>query len=315
MSTQTTSTPLSPEYHTELETLYGTLCCTCFLLGVAGNTLSYRYFGSRRDGGNTSNTLYQIISLNDVLISLLILPVGISFLDNRNPGLIFGNTVPCYIWSLSWYTAIRLSVFLVAVLSSSRAITIIRPFAVVNVSFIVGVIATYAVLLLASVIFRLLFLDTASVEYLEHFAICILPGYTAKQWFSIYLETTKCLAYILPMVVVLLGGLASSCKMIFASQKATQVHLRRSRTSATVTIMLFTFVYLVFNLPLAITQILELIDSQADYTFDFLQFDSGFYFANFLFTVGTAMNSALNPIVYVWRMSGYRAYLQERLYA
>ena len=93
-----TTTLFVPIYIKPLDTLYGTLCCICFLFGILENMAELTYFLNRKP--NVSAVLYRIITLNDILISLAVFTAEISFFigKNSNPGFLFGTQVLCNAW-------------------------------------------------------------------------------------------------------------------------------------------------------------------------------------------------------------------------
>ena len=133
METQTTPSPSSTTVPTirEVENLYFTIILLCFTLGTSGNLLSLSYFLTKtRD---IPTTLYTIISVVDVLVSLLVLPLGLPYvLDNRYGWLLETSRVVCTTWGMLWYTCTILSVFLVAVMSISRTAHLVWPFKTQN---------------------------------------------------------------------------------------------------------------------------------------------------------------------------------------
>ena len=91
--------------------MYGYLCCLCFLVGTIGNIVSFLYFRSKKR--EISSVIYMMITANDILVSMTVLPVGISFLSKRKPGLVFGNQSGCVAWLYLWEMTISFSIFLV----------------------------------------------------------------------------------------------------------------------------------------------------------------------------------------------------------
>ena len=74
---------------------YGCMFCLCFLIGTVGNVVSFLLFKSKKR--DISNVIYMIITANDIVISALSLPVGISYLSGRQPGILFDNKYDCVI--------------------------------------------------------------------------------------------------------------------------------------------------------------------------------------------------------------------------
>ena len=105
---------------------YGFICCLFFFIGTVGNLISFIYFKSKKR--DISNVIYTFITGNDILISIAILPVGISSLSNRQPGPWFASDYDCVAWVYLWEIAVSISIFLVICLSICRTIALLRPF-------------------------------------------------------------------------------------------------------------------------------------------------------------------------------------------
>ena len=125
---------------------YGAICCLCFLIGSCGNMVSFLYFRSKKR--DISSTIYMMITANDVVVSMLVLPVGLSYWSNRQPGLIFGDKYGCAAWLYIWSIAISFSIFLVMCLSITRTISLLRPFRQQNVRYLIVAVMTYNLLIL-----------------------------------------------------------------------------------------------------------------------------------------------------------------------
>lgn len=84
----------------------------------------------------------------------------------------------------------------------------------------------------------------------------------------------------------------------------------RVKRDASITTLIFTAVYAVFNIPTAICYIFQLAEMDAGEKAKFFSFDRpGFYVSNFMLNLSIPLNSTVNPIVYLVRMRGFRNYL------
>ena len=116
------------DFNEAIDEFYAAFCCLCFLVGTFGNIVSFLYFKSKKR--DISNVIYMLITANDIVVSITVLPVGISFLTQGQPGLIFGNKYGCEAWEGVWRVAVSFSVFLVLCLCITRTISMLRPFQV-----------------------------------------------------------------------------------------------------------------------------------------------------------------------------------------
>jgi hypothetical protein len=316
----TTTSPFAPTYNTPLDILYGTTCCLCFLVGVPGNIASLIYFMYRKR--DVSTVLYRIITLNDFLICLCVLPAGISFLAGRTPGFLFGNDILCNAWVYVWVLNLRLSVFLVVVLCCSRTYSLLNPFGerrCRSVALIVGFY--FAVQLGVTVAFQS-YRKTKTV-FVEEMAICgvILAGTSPKKkGFTIFLEIFILVDHVAPIFVVIASSVVSTVVLFRSESSGTSnvIALKQSRSRATITILLFAAVYGIFNIPVVISKILYYIDIFTQYKFNFhaFEYDEEFYyyFENFTYTLSVALNSTINPLLYLWRMDSFRKFNRSKLF-
>ena len=132
--------------HDPINFVYGSLTLFSFLFGTPLNLLSLYYFC--RKPKHLSTLVYIPITLVDLLICLLAGPVAYSYLTEREPG-IFSFLVFCQLWGTLWNATARLSVFLVAVLSISRTLSMRYPFRRISKRKIVGLISVYTVIQVA----------------------------------------------------------------------------------------------------------------------------------------------------------------------
>ena len=305
-------------YNTPLDVLYGTLCCTCFLLGLPGNLVALIYFLRRKR--DVSTVLYRVITLNDAIICLAVFPAGISFLGGRTPGFVFGNSVTCNVWVYVWLLNLRLSVFLVLVLCSSRTYSLLNPFGERRWKSVLVVVVIYFLVQVGVTVALQSYKKTKTV-FLEEMAICgvVLAGKTVKKkGFTIFLEIFNQVDGVAPIFVVLVSSVISVVVLLKSDSSGTSniIALKRSRNRATVTILLFAAVYGIFNVPVVASRILYYVDIFTNYRFYFHEFDNGhefyYYFENFTFTLSVALNSCINPLLYIWRMDSFRRFICEK---
>ena len=111
----------SPHHYLPLELFYGMLSVVCFIGGSVGNMVAFSYFLQQRKDNST--VIYILITAVDVVVSISQLPVGISYLQDRKPG-VFGNDLFCNVWHFmfSGIGSNRLSTFCVSMTDSTKEI-------------------------------------------------------------------------------------------------------------------------------------------------------------------------------------------------
>ena len=133
----TTLEPLDLSSTSDLSSTYETYLFTflavfSFLFGSLGSLISLLYFTRRFTHKPASSTLlFVLMNLTDATTCFLVLFIGISDLPGHH-GLFSSPSVFCDVWGVAWYVAARMSIFLVAVLSISRTYMVLVPLAVVD---------------------------------------------------------------------------------------------------------------------------------------------------------------------------------------
>ena len=86
------------------------------------------------------------------------------------------------------------------------------------------------------------------------------------------------------------------------------------RRQATWTIILFTLLYAVFNIPAVCFEIIGAVDMYSGGRYNFFWWDLGHrYFRNMITVLSIGLNAAANPVLYFWRMRGIRASTRTRI--
>ena len=289
---------------------FGFTCFLCFLIGILGNTVSFLFFKSKRR--DISNVMYMFITTNDTVISIAVLPVAISFMSKRSPGIIFGNHYSCAAWSAIWRTAVPISVFLVLCLSATRTISLVRPFRRLKIRTLVLAVVTYTAFQASC---RAVFHSLNTSVILFNRDRCRCDVYSTSPYQSITYHVM--LALYVPIYATPAFFVAICCVIsvvvLTRSNKTVQLRdLQRSRNRATITILLFALLYGICNTPLIIEYLLRTlrkITNNLEVWRGIYKFDTQFYYQNCMFTLLMAVNSAANPVLYLWRMPGLREYV------
>eukprot|EP00116_Pleurobrachia_bachei_P005006 sb/3465268/ len=121
----------------EVDIFFGVVSILCFAIGVPANTVSLAFFLHKPDSdvevvGSKKKTdyaalFYILITIVDIITSLLMLPMGVSYLSHRQPW-ILAHPFICNLWGVLWGFVARFSIFLVACLSITRTLNLLKPF-------------------------------------------------------------------------------------------------------------------------------------------------------------------------------------------
>ena len=301
------------EFSHPLDLLYGLVALTCCLVGFPGNCFAARHFYQKKRDAAQIN--YLLISLNDCLVCLMVLPTGISFLMSRDPGMLESSVI-CHIWATLSFIVMRMAVFLTMILSVNRTISLMFPFRR----------SSYRTPLLSVTIFFTFIASQLIVTYWWGFKAryntylvgCMWSGDNSDQDVlskAMYLEVSMILTYVLPVFLVSLGCIFSTIVLFQQSGVIGDTTFNRKHR-ASKTIVIFTVIYLLFNIPLATSVVLQTVGVHTNWTINLLKFDYAnppylFYFKNFINVISTALNSAINPLVYLWRFKEYGRSLRD----
>ena len=312
-----------------LDHAIGSVLIVCFVVGLLGNVSALVYFLSNKRK-SLPDKLYIIVVSVDIGTCSAAVPVIISLFNNREAKL-FENSILCGSFTIAAYFFLRISMYLVAVMSVTRTIAIIKPHrARTSCTFkrIMIVVASYT--------FFLLFVDGA---------FFILGWMRAKYYrtlrsFCSYEETESSpkwavlMIYVLfeieifvPSVVVFASFIAGTISLfrgamvkIDKTKRGTSKIKAMSKRSmstidgeaisrqVSITISLFTAVFLVCNIPLFVYQMIyslskylpsvqEMLDNQ--------EFNKK-YSHLLCLVLPYVLNAAVNPCLYLARMPRYR---------
>ena len=310
----------SPHYFFSVEVFYGLLSVICFLGGTFGNIIAFVYFLHQRK--DNSNIIYMLITSVDVIISVTQLPVGFSYLDQRRAG-VFGNTVFCNVWHFFWQIMSRQSVALVAILSITRTLSILFPLKIriSRRSILLSLILTFFLQTFTGTIMYWFggsgiytpgnvdcsYLDIDHTYYYYHVVPTII-------WY--WLPVLPVIASCFISLRVLKNSKRPLCKWQKVEKRQSQatLHLNKSKDNATMTIVLLTTLYVIFNIPMCMFNIFWMIDdmkkeSDADAP-GFFDFDNPTYYVNNLvYCLCVPLNSLANPVLYLCRIKRLRTAL------
>ena len=295
------------------DTLVGVAFSLCGLVGTPGNIAALGYFRStgKKD---LATQLYTAVCLIDICSSICHIPVTATFFNNRQPG-VFDNGIVC----MGWYTfhgyLQMISMFLVMLLSLSRTIVIISPFFKVNKSAVISSFVLYSVLLAV-------FLGWSAVKPSVCFqgnAQCGFnrnEGYCYRVLNSLNGDISRGLNQAMyailigfPAVIITASFIVSTAELYRQQQSISN---RRNRR-ASVTMTLFTAAFLVCNFPNFTNTALYAVASSGLVTYPGPIYSNKFmYFYSWVISEVflTVLNASLNPILYFYRMSGFRTYLR-----
>ena len=329
-----TTHPLPPSVNIATNSTFGVTYVVCLLFGTPGNILAYCYFrsgrvkqgsqqGRRKASANQAyfDELFKIICFTDIVICITVLPNALSFFDGRNP-VWFGNEIFCSCWGLLWEILPYFSVFLVFVMSISRLTVLISPLLNLNSTLMFCFVFGYGVYLtLRSVI--PVSLHMADYVYDRTDVFCFeLPATESagsySSWYWKFNTISRLLQLAFPIFPIILSSVAIISTLALLSRKQTKRNTTKTTgSSATVTVLIFTLVYILCNLPGTANYLLMVLAlkggcSEECYHTMYGDYPLLVWFSwNFTYVLCVALNSALNPAIYCFRMVEFRDYLRK----
>ena len=249
----------------------------------------------------------MMITANDILVSIAILPLGTSLMSNRQPGPLFGNRYGCEASVYYWETVVALSIFLVMCLSISRTISLLRPFKQLKLKYLIISVMMFLATYLASLLL---------IHFTQDMDIHFYPSLARCRWndtntFDMAETITHFLFYntvfTAPALIVATSCVISAVLLTRRNKDAQLRELQQSRNRATVTILLFALLYGVCNIPIVVDMILLTHGmNNKDWHLNLFKFDTQGFYGNTVWLLLPAVNSTANPILYGWRMPRFR---------
>ena len=296
---------LSEEDYRTYDAVLAVILSLCTIVGLPGNLLSLFYFysASRRD---FSSLIYTIVSTIDICTCVFHIPVTIALFNNRRPG-IFGNMTFCVSWIVIFNFVQLISMFLVMLLSVSRAITLILLRYKIRKKFLIAACLAYtSFLLMWHVIAHIFGGPDKWYGFYEFDVYCYRYLSTKPVSYIEQLIRAICIGF--PPIVTTVSFTIVSYKLLQNSQVSNK---NKRKHEAAVTMAMFTALFLVCNLPCLLNNIMWFV------TLLFYTYPEPIYSHPFMAyyswlisdVVCTVLNAALNPILYVCRMGQFRQWV------
>lgn len=328
-----TTHPLPAEVNLATNTLFGGIYVLCMVLGVPGNILALCYFNSDYDNrafGSRKrlrspnkvyfNLLFRVVCLTDIVICTSVMPNFISFFYNRQPAW-FDNKVFCSGWGLLWEVLPYLSTSLVGVMSLSRLLILVSPLVTLNSIVLAGFIGVYCTYLVLRTVIPVS-LNLAEYVYDRTDVFCFeLNVGTDTGLYWKFNTISRLLQLAFPIFPIILSCVAIISTLLLLNRKSsTRRHSSVSSSNATVTIVLFTLLYILCNLPVTANYLLMVLAlkggcSDECYHKVYRDYSLLVWFSwNFTYVTCVAINSTVNPLLYFCRMAGFRNFLEETMW-
>ena len=299
-STPTPTSGYQPHYWADI--LLCAVYLLCLAVGVPGNLVAIKYF--LREGRMTSYLFLSTAVVDLLALAVKSVPISVSLIFHRQP-MFYSNDIACHVIGMFQNGTIMASVFIVAVLSSTRTYSLVFPLKIFRRRTVLVCMVVYFSVLVVHEVLPVL-LNKLHFTYSSEDVIC----WDAGDW-STYDDLVDSLFLALPIIPITFCCIVSCHQVYFAPKNA--ISQSRLKSSATITIILYTVTYIIFNAPNFVNYVLWNITSIGyewpgpHYSSLFMQY----YSWNISGELCLVMNSAVNPLIYLLRIQRYRDWVRE----
>lgn len=282
------------------------------LVGITLNFLTLCYFISQRHF-TVSSLLYISFNICDLAICAMIMPVGITNLQYETDGEIgwFRDNFFCMLWGVLWSISIRMSVYIIGVLSISRTWSHVRPLRPVKKKIISHILFWY--LLLLTLQSFIPFFYGKGYYFNRGGLMCVWELSAIFPAQSLEFKTLFFITIALQLILPAIPIIASCFVTVLNLQKQTIEHSANhianstSKRRATKTVMILTAAYAIFNIPLCV-----ILSQHAIYLFCnacFEPFEGLYFIEHFFSTHVFAINAIANASIYFSRIKDMKLFV------
>ena len=298
----------------------GIILVLASVIGFIGNILALLHFRSQQTKREADiiNSLYIAVCTVDISICSTTFNVIYCLFNDRHPGL-FNNLPFCTFWAVLFSFQQKISMFLVMLLSVSRAIKVIFNTYEIQLGCLISsfIMYTLVILILDLVVFFLAhpqfsyFYSADSVYCYEYVSSGYNTGFKALHLVVMVMNNMKVGIQVgLPPLIIFASFLVCIFKLINLLSVTRQRRFSTKRyANALMTTTLFTSIFLLCNLPYFILKVLETVSTFYYKTYPGPIFEGQFMYW-YSFITGrvhcTTLNSCLNPVLYYWRISAFK---------
>ena len=213
------------------------------------------------------------MSIIDIIKAIISIPVIVTLFTSRQPGP-FENEIFCAIWTVLFYCLLRVSIFLVLLVSITRTMGMTFPVHKVRRNAVLLSLAIFTGFILC---IDIAFLSTGLLEMRyrknEAFSEMFEPkdltfedykGYKAAKIYTILLK----MEVILPTILVFISFIVGT--VLLFRQMENRRKMKKDETElryASVTVAMFTALFLLCNLPCFCLQLIYFLSQYCDMSF------------------------------------------------
>ena len=273
----------------------------CMLVGTPLNLLSFLMF--RNQKRSATYLVHMVIALCDSWISFNGYPYAMSMLSGNRDKVLFSNKIYRTLWAMTWDPFVFFSIYLVLVLSLLRTIKLACRGVVLREGYVITALVAYAAFLLTRVIVAVIFLGEFVIPDFNTY-----PFFAPKEGYPTIERYLSIVCLTFPPIPIVTSALISA--FVLRSRSNQQSKNRKLRHQATVTVLIFTCLYLTCNIPVLLSSIRFVILLATSFQMDIFNGPTvflEFYIWPLTYVVLVQTNALLNPLVYIIRMTWFRA--------
>ena len=306
-----------PENVMSLDIFYGVTLTLLSLVGIIGNIFALVYFVQKRKK-TVHDVMYTFMSGLDMMTSTISWPVTLSLLTSHRYRVLFGDGTFCALWTVSFMFLNVITLFVVMLISVTRSINIICPFHKITIPVIVYAVVIYAALDILMYVIGCA-ADFLQFYYYNDMSFCTLAPKSFKQnppakifWDLVFVPAKNVQLLGTMLIVVISFSLSVASLMIRRSNAGGRKEHKIRQAS--VTIAIFTGIFLFCQLPLHITKMMSHSIKWFD-TPDYFSLETfiGWSYSILFQVLFPVLNSALNPCLYYGRMHKYKMWVNGYL--
>ena len=304
-----------PEDAMNLDILYGVILSLLSLVGIIGNIFALVYFVRKRKK-TVHDVMYTFMSGLDMMTSTISWPVTLSLLISRRSRVLFGDGTLCAIWTVSFMFLNVITLFVVMLISVSRSINIIFPFHKITIPVIVCAVVVYASLDMLMYVIGCA-ADFLQFHYYIDMSFCSLAPKSFKRnpsvkiFWDLVFVPAKNIQLLGTMLIVVISFSLSVASLMIRRSNAGGRKEHKIR-QASITIAIFTGIFLFCQLPLHITKMMSHSIQWFD-TPDYFSLETiiGWIYSILFQVLFPVLNSALNPCLYYGRMHKFKMWVNS----
>ena len=289
----------------------GSLFILGTIVGILGNGVAFCFFLPRRKR-TIHDLLYMAITAVDFVTVSSSFPV-IATLFNERESTLFANDTFCTGWiSLVQFTA-KISIFLAMIICINRTIIMIHPNRPINRTCVIVAIAVYAVF---GIILDVLYLSQSwGFAFYDKFRASCSITIQGRSQLLFILKIIRVVSFVVgflvPTLITTVCFVVGIRILMTRPALGNEDNIRYRRVS--VTISIFTGVFLIFNTPFILSLILELLSfiNLVSLYRDYEIWDH--YMILILQTLPMFLNAVVNPVLYALRIRDFQNWIRQAL--